>query len=76
MVLLKLIQKIKFVTDRPGHDFRYALNSKKIRKKINWEPKKSFKTGIEETFDWYIKNQEFFNSFSKKKFFKRLGLKT
>tara|TARA_X000000950_G_C13891694_1_gene651147 strand:+ start:67 stop:1092 length:1026 start_codon:yes stop_codon:yes gene_type:complete len=68
--------KIKFVTDRPGHDFRYALNSKKIRKKINWEPKKSFKTGIEETFDWYIKNQEFFNSFSKKKFFKRLGLKT
>tara|TARA_A100001015_G_C15005656_1_gene720533 strand:+ start:1160 stop:2185 length:1026 start_codon:yes stop_codon:yes gene_type:complete len=68
--------KIKFVTDRPGHDFRYALNSKKIRKKIDWKPKKSFKTGIEETFDWYIKNQEFFNSFSKKKFFKRLGLKT
>ncbi len=67
--------KIKFVTDRPGHDFRYALNSKKIRKKLNWKPKKSFKTGLSETLDWYIKNYKFFGTFSKKNFFKRLGLK-
>ncbi len=67
--------KIKFVTDRPGHDLRYALNSKKIRKKLNWKPKKSFKTGLSETLDWYIKNYKFFGTFSKKNFFKRLGLK-
>ena len=67
--------KIKFVADRPGHDFRYALNSKKIRKKINWRPKKNFKSGLEETLKWYMDNQKFFNNFSKKKFFKRIGLK-
>mgnify|MGYP001455067337 CR=1 FL=1 len=67
--------KIKFVADRPGHDFRYALNSKKIRKKINWRPKKNFKSGLEETLKWYMNNQKFFDSFSKKKFFKRIGLK-
>jgi len=66
--------KIKFVKDRPGHDLKYALNSKKIRKKLNWKPKKNFKSGLEETFDWYNKNFGFFNTFSKKKFFKRLGL--
>ena len=68
--------KIKFVKDRPGHDFRYALNSNKIRKKLKWKPKKNFKTGLEETIDWYIKNYKFFSYFSKKKFFKRLGLVT
>ena len=67
--------KIKFVKDRPGHDFRYALNSKKIRTELNWGPKKNFKKGLEETFDWYVKNYGFFNTFSKNKFFKRLGLK-
>ena len=68
--------KIKFVKDRPGHDFRYALNSNKIRKKLKWKPKKNFKTGLEETIDWYIKNYKFYSYFSKKKFFKRLGLLT
>ena len=68
--------KIQFVKDRPGHDFRYALNSNKIRNKLKWYPKKKFKKGLEETFDWYSKNINFFNYFSKKKFFKRIGLKT
>ena len=66
--------KIKFVKDRPGHDFRYALDSKKIKKKIKWFPKKNFKSGLADTLDWYIGNYKFFNQFSKKKFFKRLGL--
>ena len=66
--------KIKFVKDRPGHDFRYGLNSKKIRKKLKWFPKKNFKSGLADTLDWYINNYKFFNQFSKKKFFKRLGL--
>tara|TARA_E500000178_G_scaffold356459_1_gene434529 strand:+ start:2556 stop:3578 length:1023 start_codon:yes stop_codon:yes gene_type:complete len=68
--------RIKFVKDRPGHDYRYALNSKKIREKLNWKPDKNFKTGLAETFDWYLNNYKFFNIFSKKKFFKRIGLKT
>ena len=67
--------KIKFVKDRPGHDFRYALNSKKIYKTLKWQSVKKFSNGLEETFDWYLSNMEFFKFFSKKKFFKRLGLK-
>ena len=66
--------KIKFVKDRPGHDFRYALNSNKINKSLKWRPAKKLKVGLAETFDWYFKNYDFFKTFSKKKFFKRLGL--
>ena len=83
-LLLKIVEKkrikigkkvkIKFVKDRPGHDFRYALNSKKIRNKLNWKPKKNFERGLKETFNWYSNNYEFFDKFSKKNFFKRLGL--
>ena len=67
--------KIKFVKDRPGHDFRYALNSKKILKELKWKPKRNFQSGLDETLSWYIENYSFFNYFSKKTFFKRLGLK-
>ncbi len=66
--------KIKFVKDRPGHDFRYALNSKKIKKQLKWSPKKNFASGLSDTLDWYLNNYKFFSQFSKKKFFKRLGL--
>ena len=68
--------RIKFVRDRPGHDLRYALNSKKIRNTLKWKPKKNFKLGLEITFEWYLENYKFFKYFSKKNFFKRLGLKT
>ncbi len=67
--------KIQFVKDRPGHDFRYALNSKKILKELKWKPKRNFQSGLDETLSWYIENYSFFNYFSKKTFFKRLGLK-
>ncbi len=66
--------RIKFVKDRPGHDLRYALNSRKIRKELKWKPLKDFKTGLSETFDWYYENYNFFENFSKELFFKRLGL--
>ena len=58
--------KIKFVKDRPGHDFRYALNNNKIKKKLGWKPKISFNLGLSQTFDWYLKNKIFFKSASKK----------
>jgi len=67
--------KIKFVKDRPGHDFRYALNNKKILKKLGWKAKISLNLGLSQTFDWYINNYKFFNSVSKKLYNKRIGLK-
>ena len=67
--------KIKFVKDRPGHDIRYALNSKKIYKELGWLPKTSFKKGINITFEWYLNNREYFKSFNKNDIVKRLGNK-
>ena len=84
-ILLKIIKlnkielgnkvKIKFVKDRPGHDFRYALNSNKIKKKLGWKPEDNFISALNKTFNWYYNNQNFFKTFSKDKFFRRLGLK-
>ena len=67
--------KIKFVKDRPGHDFRYALDNRKIFKKIKWKPNIKFDQGIKDTIQWYIKNKNFLNSISKKSYDQRLGLK-
>ncbi len=67
--------KIKFVKDRPGHDFRYALNSNKIKSKLKWAPKHTFEEGIMKTFNWYLNNQNYFKKFSKKDITKRLGNK-
>lgn len=49
---------IKMVSDRPGHDFRYAINSRKIQRDLNWEPKEKLETGINKTVNWYIENLE------------------
>ena len=67
--------KIIFVKDRPGHDFRYALNSNKIKRKLKWKPKINLNQGISRTINWYIENQNYFSSISKKFFSKRLGKK-
>ncbi len=67
--------KIKFVKDRPGHDLRYALNSKKIKKKLNWKNKTHIIEGLSETIKWYVNNRKFLSSISKKNYDKRLGLK-
>ena len=67
--------KINFVKDRPGHDVRYALNSNKIKKELNWKPKTNFSEGIKLTFDWYCNNKMYYNSLKKKDIHKRLGNK-
>ena len=67
--------KIKFVKDRPGHDFRYAINSKKISYYLKWKPKIKFNDGLEQTLLWYIKNKKFLKNISKRSYEKRLGLK-
>tara|TARA_B110000483_G_scaffold229866_1_gene294402 strand:- start:2066 stop:3085 length:1020 start_codon:yes stop_codon:yes gene_type:complete len=65
--------KIKFVKDRPGHDSRYALNSKKILNRLNWKAKTKFKNGLEKTFLWYLKNNDYYNFISKADITKRIG---
>ena len=65
--------KIKFVKDRPGHDFRYALNSNKIKYKLRWKSKTILSKGLEQTFKWYLDNKMYYKSFSKKDIVKRLG---
>ena len=65
--------KINFVKDRPGHDIRYALNSNKIKKKLNWKPKIDFEKGIKLTFNWYNNNRKYYAALSKKDILNRLG---
>lgn len=48
---------IKFVQDRPGHDLRYGIDARKIRRELGWVPHESFETGLRSTVDWYVKNQ-------------------
>ena len=66
--------KIKFVKDRPGHDIRYALDNRKIKKELKWLPKTNLKNGLIKTFNWYLKNKGYFSSFNKKDINKRFGL--
>jgi len=65
--ILKLLKKgydfIKFVKDRPGHDFRYSLDTRKIEKELNWKAKTKFPLGIKKTVSWYLKNTNWLNSF-------------
>ena len=50
-------EQISFVADRPGHDFRYAINTTKIKKDLNWEPKETFDSGLTKTIKWYLENE-------------------
>jgi dTDP-glucose 4,6-dehydratase len=49
---------MKFVTDRPGHDRRYAIDSSKIKHDLGWIPQESFESGMRKTVEWYLDNQE------------------
>lgn len=48
---------ITFVKDRPGHDFRYAIDAGKIKNELGWVPKHTFRTGIRDTINWYLENE-------------------
>ncbi len=67
--------KIQFVQDRPGHDLRYALNSNKIRSKLNWSNKVNINDGLLKTLIWYKENKNFYKMVRNKKFKNRLGLR-
>ena len=67
--------KIKFVKDRPGHDVRYALNSKKTINELRWKPKINLIKGLNLTFKWYLSNLQYYSSLKMKEATKRIGLK-
>jgi len=50
--------QITFVTDRPGHDRRYAIDASKIERELGWRPDETFETGLEKTVSWYLSNTD------------------
>ena len=67
--------KIIYVKDRPGHDFRYAIDSKKIQRELKWRSLIKLNKGITETINWYFNNMEYFKSISSKKYLGKLKRK-
>ena len=51
-------EQIRFVTDRPGHDRRYAIDASKLERELGWKPAETFATGIRKTIEWYLANPE------------------
>jgi dTDP-glucose 4,6-dehydratase len=51
-------EQIAYVTDRPGHDRRYAIDASKIERELGWKPAETFETGIRKTVQWYLENQD------------------
>lgn len=51
-------EQITYVTDRPGHDRRYAIDARKLERELGWKPAETFDTGIRKTVEWYLANQE------------------
>ncbi|HDU8571773.1 TPA: dTDP-glucose 4,6-dehydratase [Vibrio parahaemolyticus] len=52
---------ITYVTDRPGHDVRYAIDAKKIERELGWKPEETFESGIRKTVEWYLNNKEWWS---------------
>jgi len=65
---------IEFVEDRPGHDFRYAINASKIKNELNWHPSENFESGLRKTISWYLNNEEWTQDLERKYKQSRLGL--
>jgi len=72
----KYSKLISYVQDRPGHDFRYAIDASKIKKDLGWEPKETFESGILKTINWYINNESWWRKIQKGTYSQeRLGIK-
>ena len=59
--------QIKHVTDRPGHDRRYAIDASKINEELGWVPEETFESGIRKTVLWYLENQMWVDNLKKNK---------
>jgi len=68
-------EKITFVTDRPGHDFRYSIDASKLRTELGWEPRMPLLAGLEDTVRWYVDNRAWVEGIRERGFqSERLGL--
>lgn len=69
---------IRHVTDRPGHDARYAIDAAKISSELGWQPRENFKSGLKKTIEWYLNHQPWIETVMNKNKFEgqRLGVKT
>jgi dTDP-glucose 4,6-dehydratase len=68
---------IRFVTDRPGHDFRYAIDASKLRAELGWAPRETFESGLEKTVRWYLDNRAWWGRLRADRYGgERLGLAT
>jgi len=66
---------ISFVEDRPGHDFRYAIDASKIKIELGWSPIETFKSGIRKTIEWYLENEDWWRKIQRNTYKQeRLGL--
>jgi dTDP-glucose 4,6-dehydratase len=69
--------QITHVTDRPGHDRRYAIDCAKIKRELGWSPRESFATGIGKTVDWYLHHRAWADDITARKYAReRLGTGT
>ena len=66
---------ITFVADRPGHDFRYAIDATKIQTELGWKPTVTLEQGLRETVQWYLKNEAWWRPIQERYQQERLGLK-
>jgi len=67
--------QISYVADRPGHDFRYAIDASKIRDQLGWTPQQSFESGLKATVDWYLAREDWWRPLLDAGAGARLGLK-
>lgn len=65
-IIGKPLENVEFVEDRPGHDFRYSMESTKIRNLLGWTQKKKFEEGLKKTIDWYLENKEWWMNLDQK----------
>ncbi|WP_136162055.1 dTDP-glucose 4,6-dehydratase [Sphingomonas flavalba] len=69
--------QITFVADRPGHDFRYAIDATKLERELGWRPRENFETGIDRTIHWYLDNEAWWRPIQSGAYAgERLGLKS
>jgi dTDP-glucose 4,6-dehydratase len=67
-------EQIEFVTDRPGHDARYAIDASKLENELGWRAQENFDTGIEKTVSWYLDNDWWWQPLRERYAGQRLGL--
>jgi dTDP-glucose 4,6-dehydratase len=70
-------EQINFVSDRPGHDFRYAIDASKLEHELGWKPQESFESGMAKTIAWYLENEDWWRAIQSGAYRgERLGLKS